>query len=144
MTGTAMTEATEFGEIYGLEVVAIPTNVQIQRQDHDDEVYRTANEKYNAVIAQIKECQNRGQPVLVGTASIEKSEYVSSLLKKNGIRHEVLNARHHDREASIISQAGTPGAVMIATNMAGRGTDIQLGGNLQMRLKEALAGIDDP
>jgi preprotein translocase subunit SecA len=144
MTGTALTEAAEFGEIYGLDVIAIPTNVTVARQDHDDEVYRTAQEKYRALLLQIKECYDRKQPILVGTTSIEKSEEVSELLKKNGIRHEVLNARHHEREASIVAQAGRPGAVTIATNMAGRGTDIQLGGNLEMRLREELAGINNP
>ena len=128
MTGTAMTEATEFADIYNLEVVAIPTNLPVARVDYDDEIYRTAKERYDAVIEQIKECHSKKQPVLVGTVSIEKSEYLSKLLKKAKIPHEVLNARHHEKEASIVAQAGRPGAVTIATNMAGRGTDIKLGG----------------
>ncbi len=143
MTGTAMTEAAEFQEIYGLEVVAIPTNLPVRRKDEDDEVYRTAREKYDAIVELVADCQARKQPVLVGTVSIEKSEMLSELLKKKKIRHEVLNARHHEREAYIVSQAGRPGAVTIATNMAGRGTDIQLGGNLDMRLKFELEAIDD-
>ena len=118
MTGTALTEAAEFAEIYNLEVVEIPTNVTIQRKDEDDEVYRSAREKYDAVIMQIEECRERGQPVLVGTASIEKSELVASLLKKKKIPHHVLNARFHEQEAGIIAKAGVPGAVTIATNMA--------------------------
>ena len=136
MTGTAMTEAPEFGEIYGLDVIEIPTNVACIRADDDDEVYRTADEKYEAIIEQIIECQERKQPMLVGTVSIEKSEVLSDLLKKRKVSHNVLNARYHDQEALIIAQAGAPGAVTIATNMAGRGTDIQLGGNLDMRVKQ--------
>ena len=144
MTGTAMTEAGEFGEIYGLEVVEIPTNVPCQRLDYDDEVYRTAEEKYKAIIRLIKECTERKQPVLLGTTSIEKSEHIANLLQKNtDIKFEVLNARHHEREAAIIAQAGIPGAVTIATNMAGRGTDIQLGGNLEMRVKTELADMPE-
>lgn len=143
MTGTGMTEAAEFEEIYKLAVVEIPTNVPVKRIDHDDEVYLTAREKYDALIKNIKECQERDQPVLVGTTSIEKSEYISDLLKKKGIRHNVLNARHHDKEALIIVDAGRPGAVTIATNMAGRGTDIKLGGNLEAALKNALETIED-
>jgi preprotein translocase subunit SecA len=143
MTGTAMTEAAEFGEIYSLEVVDIPTNNPVQRQDQDDEVYRTAGEKYEAICTLIDECRKKKQPVLVGTVSIEKSEMLSALLTKKKVPHQVLNARHHEREAYIIAQAGVPGAVTIATNMAGRGTDIQLGGNLEMRLKAELAGIED-
>jgi preprotein translocase subunit SecA len=143
MTGTAMTEAGEFSEIYKLEVIDIPTNVPCVRQDHDDEVYRTANEKFEAIIALIEECRARKQPVLVGTVSIEKSEHLSGLLKKRGVPHQVLNARYHEQEAYIVAQAGGPGAVTIATNMAGRGTDIQLGGNVDMRLKQELASLTD-
>ena len=137
MTGTAMTEAGEFSEIYKLDVVAIPTNNDVQRIDHDDEVYRTSAERDRAVIDQIKDCQQRGQPVLVGTVSIEKSELLSEALKKVKIPHQVLNARFHEQEAMIIAEAGVPGAVTIATNMAGRGTDIQLGGNLERRISES-------
>jgi preprotein translocase subunit SecA len=144
MTGTALTEADEFAEIYKLEVVEIPTNVDVIRKDSDDEVYRSAAEKYNAVATLIDEARGRGQPVLVGTTSIEKSELISDLLKTKGVPHNVLNARAHEREALIVSQAGAPGAVTIATNMAGRGTDIKLGGNLDMRLKIELEGINDP
>ena len=143
MTGTAMTEATEFGEIYGLEVIEVPTNMPMVRKDADDEVYRTRKEKYSAIIEQIDGCQKIKQPVLVGTISIEKSEELSALLTKRKIKHQVLNARHHEQEAYIIAEAGVPGAVTIATNMAGRGTDIQLGGNLEMRLERDLAGIED-
>ena len=143
MTGTAMTEAAEFGEIYGLEVVEMPTNRPMVRDDQDDEIYRTTQEKYDAITDQIAECHERGQPVLVGTVSIEKSEELSALLKKKKMKHEVLNARHHEREAHIIADAGIPGAITIATNMAGRGTDIQLGGNLEMRLWRELEGIED-
>ena len=134
MTGTAMTEADEFEEIYKLQVVEIPTNVKVVRDDQDDEVYRTAAEKYEAVINLIQECRERGQPVLVGTTSIEKSEILSGLLNQRRIQHNVLNARFHEQEAVIIAQAGVPGAITIATNMAGRGTDIKLGGNYEMRL----------
>jgi preprotein translocase subunit SecA len=143
MTGTALTEAAEFAEIYSLEVVDIPTNLPVQRIDEDDEVYRTASEKYDAICDLIDRCRKKQQPVLVGTVSIEKSEMLSTLLAKRKIPHEVLNARHHEREALIVSQAGVPGAVTIATNMAGRGTDIQLGGNIEMRLKAELPAILD-
>jgi preprotein translocase subunit SecA len=134
MTGTASTEAAEFADIYKLNVVEIPTNVPVQRIDENDEVYRTAKEKYEAIIRQIEECHERGQPVLVGTVSIEKSELLASLLKQRKITHSVLNARYHEQEAHIIAQAGRLGAVTIATNMAGRGTDIQLGGNVEMAI----------
>ncbi len=143
MTGTAMTEAAEFADIYKLEVVDIPTNLPCIRADYDDEVYRTAKEKDEAILDQTKDCHKRKQPVLVGTVSIEKSEHLSRLLKKDKIPHNVLNARYHEQEAQIIAQAGTPGAVTIATNMAGRGTDIQLGGNLDMRVKQEVSEEDD-
>ncbi len=136
MTGTAMTEADEFAEIYKLSVLEIPTNVAVIRADGDDEVYRTATEKYDAVATLIEDARKREQPVLVGTVSIEKSELLSEILKGRGIPHAVLNARFHEQEATIIAQAGAPGAVTIATNMAGRGTDIKLGGNLDMRLRQ--------
>jgi len=132
MTGTAMTEAGEFSEIYKLEVAEIPTNLACIRDDQDDEVYRTTAEKNKAIVNLVGECQKRGQPVLVGTVSIEKSELISELFKTQKIKHQVLNARYHEKEAYIIAQAGAPGAVTIATNMAGRGTDIQLGGNAEM------------
>ena len=143
MTGTALTEAGEFGEIYGLEVIDMPTNRPMIRADTDDEVYRTEREKHNAILEQIRECHKIKQPVLVGTVSIEKSEELSAMLKKNKVKHSVLNARQHENEAYIIAEAGTPGAVTIATNMAGRGTDIQLGGNLEMRQWKELEGIED-
>ncbi len=136
MTGTAATEANEFMDIYRLEVIEIPTNVPVARADLDDEVYRTAREKWDAIIRDIVAAQERKQPVLVGTVSIEKSETLSELLKEKGIKHQVLNARFHEQEAQIIAQAGVPGAVTIATNMAGRGTDIQLGGNVDFRVNE--------
>ena len=135
MTGTAITEAGEFEEIYSLQVVAVPTNEMVSRKDFDDEVYRTSKERDQAVINLIKECQERKQPVLVGTVSIDKSESFSNELKKSNIPHKVLNARFHEQEAGIIADAGVSGAVTIATNMAGRGTDIQLGGNLDKRLE---------
>ncbi|MFY0308353.1 preprotein translocase subunit SecA [Leisingera sp. D0M16] len=139
MTGTAMTEAEEFQEIYGLGVVEVPTNRPIARVDEDDQVYRTAREKYEAMIREAKKAHEKGQPVLLGTTSIEKSELLSQMLEKEGIEHNVLNARHHEQEAQIVADAGRFGAVTIATNMAGRGTDIQLGGNVEMKVLEALA-----
>jgi preprotein translocase subunit SecA len=138
-----MTEAPEFSEIYNLDVIEIPTNRPISREDQEDEVYRSAREKYDAIIEEIKRARERKQPVLVGTVSIEKSEVLSALLKQRGIPPSVLNARYHELEAHIIAEAGGPGAVTVATNMAGRGTDIQLGGNLQMRVERETAGMTD-
>ncbi len=168
MTGTAATEADEFIDIYNLEVLEIPTNMPLVRLDEDDEVYRTAEEKYHAIIETIEDCKKRGQPVLVGTTSIEKSEQLAEMLRKRGWeQHDftdpnafaklysgdegatrakvfaILNARYHEQEAYIVSQAGVPGAITIATNMAGRGTDIQLGGNADMRIKQELTAIED-
>ena len=140
MTGTAMTEAAEFASIYQLDVVEVPTNVTCIRIDNDDEVYRSVAEKDAAILMLIEECRERQQPILVGTVSIERSEHLSALLKKKKIPHQVLNARFHEQEAHIIAQAGRPGAVTIATNMAGRGTDIQLGGNPDMRITVELEG----
>ena len=143
MTGTALTEAAEFMDIYELDVLDIPTNLPVARIDADDEVYRTVEEKSDAIVALIKDCHARGQPVLVGTTSIEKSELLSAFLKKQKVKHNVLNARYHEQEAAIVAQAGVSGTVTIATNMAGRGTDIQLGGNAEMRIKTELGGIVD-
>lgn len=139
MTGTAATEAEEFSEIYKLGVVEVPTNKTIARVDEDDQIYRTAREKYEAIVTEIKKANEKGQPVLVGTTSIEKSEELSKMLDKAKVRHNVLNARQHEKEAQIVGDAGKMGAVTIATNMAGRGTDIQLGGNAEMRFLAALA-----
>ncbi len=168
MTGTALTEAEEFMDIYGLEVIDVPTNQPVQRKDDDDEVYRTAEEKFKAILDLIDDCKSRGQPILVGTTSIEKSEMLAEMLRKHGFKQAdvtkpdafkvlydgdqgtdkekvfaVLNARYHEQEAHIIAQAGVPGAVTIATNMAGRGTDIQLGGNADMRIAAVTADIAD-
>ncbi|MER9107386.1 preprotein translocase subunit SecA [Mesorhizobium sp. M0848] len=142
MTGTALTEAEEFGNIYGLEVTEIPTNLPVVRIDEDDEVYRTVEEKYKAIVREIREASAKGQPTLVGTTSIEKSEQLAERLRKEGFTDfEVLNARHHEREAAIVAQAGKPGAITIATNMAGRGTDIKLGGNAEMRIEDELGDM---
>ncbi|ESY70447.1 MULTISPECIES: preprotein translocase subunit SecA [Mesorhizobium] len=144
MTGTALTEAEEFGNIYGLEVTEIPTNLPVIRIDEDDEVYRTVEEKYKAIVKEIREASAKGQPTLVGTTSIEKSEQLAERLRKEGFNDfEVLNARHHEREAAIVAQAGKPGAITIATNMAGRGTDIKLGGNAEMRIAEELGDMPE-
>ena len=145
MTGTAMTEEEEFGTIYSLDIVEIPTNKPVQRVDHPDVVYKTEAGKFRAIVNQIEECHKKGQPVLVGTISIEKSEELSGMLKKRGIRHNVLNAKFHEKEAEIVAQAGKLGAVTVATNMAGRGTDIMLGGNAEYLAKAELrkAGMSD-
>jgi len=144
MTGTAATEASEFHDIYKLEVLEIPTNRPIKRIDDEDEIYRTEREKFNAIVDEIQACASKGQPMLVGTVSIEKSESLSKFLTSKKIEHKVLNARYHDQEAQIVAQAGVPGAITIATNMAGRGTDIQLGGNLEMRIEnEVPEGAND-
>ncbi|MCO5145569.1 MAG: preprotein translocase subunit SecA [Aquamicrobium sp.] len=144
MTGTALTEAEEFGNIYGLEVTEIPTNLPVQRLDEDDEVYRTVEEKFKAIVKEIREAHAKGQPTLVGTTSIEKSEYLAERLRAEGFSDfQVLNARHHEQEAAIVAQAGRPGAITIATNMAGRGTDIQLGGNADMRISQELGDMPE-
>ena len=145
MTGTAMTEEEEFGTIYSLDIVEIPTNKPVQRVDHPDVVYKTEAGKFRAIVNQIEECHKKGQPVLVGTISIEKSEELSAMLKKRGIKHNVLNAKFHEKEAEIVAQAGKLGAVTVATNMAGRGTDIMLGGNAEYLAKAELrkAGLSD-
>jgi len=143
MTGTAATEAAEFADIYKLDVITVPTNKDLARVDEEDEVYRTVEEKFTAIADEVLDCQNRQQPVLVGTTSIEKSEFLAETLRKKGAKDiKVLNARHHEQEAQIIAEAGMPGAVTIATNMAGRGTDIQLGGNLEMRVEQECAELE--
>ncbi len=143
MTGTASTEASEFMDIYGLDVLEMPTHRPIARFDDDDEIYRTEEEKWEAIITEIERAQERGQPVLVGTASIDKSELLAKMLEDKGVKHRVLNARYHEQEAKIIADAGTPGAITIATNMAGRGTDIQLGGNFDMRVEAETESMAD-
>lgn len=144
MTGTAMTEEDEFKEIYKLDVIAVPTNKPVIRIDHNDQVYSTEKGKYNAIIEKIIECNQKGQPILVGTVSIEKSELLSAMLKRKGVKHEVLNAKHHAKEAEIVAQAGKFGAVTIATNMAGRGTDIMLGGNAEFLARAELRKREIP
>ena len=144
MTGTASTEAEEFGNIYGLDVSEVPTNLPVIRLDEDDEVYRTVEEKYKAIVQEIRDASAKGQPMLVGTTSIEKSEQLAERLRKDGVKNfQVLNARYHEQEAYIVAQAGVPGAITIATNMAGRGTDIQLGGNADMRVARELADMPE-
>src|SRR4029453_15790244 len=145
MTGTAETEAEEFLKIYKLDVVVIPTNRPMHRIEHPDIIYRTEREKFEAVVKEIKQCNERGQPALVGTISIDRSEKLSSMLKRSGVKHVVLNAKYHEKEAEIVAQAGRKGAVTIATNMAGRGTDILLGGNAEFTARDLLRRHDiDP
>jgi preprotein translocase subunit SecA len=136
MTGTATTEALEFEEIYKLKTVEVPTNQPVARIDCEDEIYKNEEQKYKAIIKEIQKCHAKQQPVLVGTISIEKSEYISKYLKKHKLPHNILNAKYHEQEAHIISQAGVPGAITIATNMAGRGTDIKLGGNVDVLIED--------
>ena len=143
MTGTALTEEEEFREIYGLDVVEVPTNKPMIREDHTDMVYKTREAKMRAIVAKIKECYEKGQPILVGTVSIDKSEEISKRLNACGVPHKVLNAKHHEREAEIVAQAGKLGAVTISTNMAGRGTDIMLGGNAEFLAKAELRSKHD-
>jgi preprotein translocase subunit SecA len=143
MTGTAATEAAEFYQIYKMNVVTIPTNLPVKRIDEDDEFYKNLDDKFGAITKAIRDASERGQPVLVGTVSIEKSEMLSEFLQKEKVPHKVLNARYHEQEAHIVAQAGRLGAVTIATNMAGRGTDIQLGGNLEFRMEDELQGVED-
>ena len=145
MTGTAMTEQEEFGTIYELDIVEIPTNKPVARVDQADVVFKNERGKMTAILRQIQECHAKGQPVLVGTVSIEKSEQLSDMLRRAGIKHNVLNAKNHEREAEIVAQAGKFGAVTVATNMAGRGTDIMLGGNAEFLAKADLrkAGLSD-
>src|SRR5678815_2636888 len=143
MTGTAMTEAPEFFDIYKMNVVAIPTNVPVLRIDEEDVFYKTLTEKFGAIAEELKTKQELGQPVLVGTVSIEKSEMLSEFLAQHGVKHSVLNARFHEQEAHIVAQAGRIGAVTVATNMAGRGTDIQLGGNLDFRIQDELGDMEE-
>src|SRR5690606_37003228 len=142
MTGTADTEAYEFQEIYGLETVIIPTNRPMIRDDQNDQVFKTDAEKYQAILADIIDCHKRGQPVLVGTTSIENSERLSEALRRDGLPHEVLNAKQHAREAEIVAEAGKPGHITIATNMAGRGTDIVLGGSVEKQIDLVRANPD--
>src|SRR3546814_10518917 len=143
MTGTAITEAAEFFDIYKLNVVTIPTNLPVQRIDEDDEFYKNQNDKFAAIATAVQEARERGQPVLVGTVSIEKSELLSEFLTARNVEHTVLNARYHEREAHIVAQAGRKGGVTIATNMAGRGTDIQLGGNIEFRILDELKDMPE-
>jgi len=143
MTGTAMTEATEFEFIYGLKTIEIPTNKPIKRKDEQDEIYKNANGKFKAIVNQVENCHKRNQPILIGTVSIEKSEILSEMLNKKHIPHQVLNAKYHEKEAKIVAQAGVPGNVTIATNMAGRGTDIMLGGNAEFLIKDMESQIED-